>query len=100
MDLAGAPNSRVLKMNSPVNQINEIAAAEPATRKRLMTEAELREWLGISRDTITRYRRDPINPIPNYNYGKTYKYDEEEVRKWGKRNSLRIWKRTVAARRS
>ena len=66
----------------------------PNMGKRLMTEAELCDLLRISEDSASRYRRDPIDPIPSYKLKKEYRYKEDEVLKWAKRRSQRAYKMT------
>lgn len=55
----------------------------------LLTEAELAKLLHIGRNTLTRLKRDPVNPIPCLKVGRRYLYDLNKVKAWMARNAER-----------
>jgi len=56
------------------------AADAPAlTRERLLTEAEVAEWLGLSPLTLRKWRCLRTHPLPFLKLAKTIRYRESDV---------------------
>lgn len=53
-----------------------------------MTTAEVLKLLGVSRPTLDKLRRYVYLPLPFGRAGRSYTYDEVEVRAWLKENAL------------
>jgi len=63
-------------------------------RKRpLLTEAEVADFLRVSREAILRFKRDGVDPIPCFKAGRRYLYEPGEVLRWAKRQATRVQKK-------
>ncbi len=57
-----------------------------ADQEELLTDAELRQFLGVSRTTLWRLRKN--GGLPFGRVGRAYRYRKSEVLAWLKRNRL------------
>ncbi len=61
--------------------------------ERLLTEEEVCELLRVSRDAISKFRHDRLDPIPCFRAGRRWLYDREKVLRWAARAAKRVWAR-------
>ena len=62
-------------------------------KKGLLTEAEIADFLRVSREAILRFKRDRVDPIPCFKAGRRYLYEPSEVLRWAKRQATRVQKK-------
>jgi excisionase family DNA binding protein len=71
----------------------------PEDPNRPLTEDEVCELLRISKETLLKAKRDPLDPIPYKKVGRRYLYDRTEVMRWATRQGERDWKQRTKGRR-
>lgn len=53
----------------------------------LMTLSEVASYLRVNRDTVTRMRKDRLDPIPYLRVGKQIRFDKNAVIAWAERRA-------------
>ena len=60
----------------------------------LLTNMDLKEWLGLSDESILRQRQREEDPLPHLKFGRKFYYRESEIMAWMKREGQRERART------
>jgi hypothetical protein len=69
--------------------LSQKGVATQSAFKDMLTEEELCIIFHVSRETILKSKRDPIDPIPCHKFKRRYLYDLAEVLRWTKRSAER-----------